>query len=330
MAYIALRSPQYKSFTPASGANSVKMTITISGTLRYTIIKQVSSTTPLAFEIAELCRDYLEIGYNSTPVGYTIGIVIAISSHASTDGSGSALNSAAYSDIGFDGYGTFKQGSNPVVVSSAPTWLMSFDPNHTGINDKYFAYYPIGYQGFLPYITGIGSMAYYKFTTTDTTLNGTPAGIRMNIERICQTKYGSGSKIRFVNKFGAIQELWFFLKHNKTTSRKQETFQTNIINNTGVYDTNRASVTAFNTTAKQSYKLSSGYYPEWCNQWFEELMLSEQIWVSFDTSTNPTADVVIPVTVKTSSFQEKTSLNDRLIEYTFEFEMAADYINNIR
>ena len=41
-------------------------------------------------------------------------------------------------------------------------------------------------------------------------------------------------------------------------------------------------------------------------------------------------DTVTPVTVKTSSFNKKTSVNDRLIEYTFEFELAADYINNIR
>lgn len=330
MANIALRSPQYKQFTPASGANSVKMTITIDGTLRYTIIKQVSSTIPLSFEIAELCRDYLEIGYNSTPVGYTISIVIAISSHASTDGSGSALNSQAYSDQGFDGYGTFKEGSNPTVVSSVPRWLIDFDPDFTSVNDKYFVYYPTGYQGYVPLINTSSAIQYHKFGSTDTEVVGSAAGIKLNINRIDCTKYGAGNKIRFVNKYGAIQELWFFLKHTETTTRQQETYEANIIANTGIYNSNRASVTPFNTTAKQSYTLSSGYYPEWCNAWFEQLMLSEQVWMSFDTSTNPTADVVIPVTVKKSSFNKKTSVNDRLIEYTFEFELAADYINNIR
>ena len=29
-------------------------------------------------------------------------------------------------------------------------------------------------------------------------------------------------------------------------------------------------------------------------------------------------------------FRKKTKLNDRLIEYTMEFELAADYINNVR
>jgi hypothetical protein len=39
---------------------------------------------------------------------------------------------------------------------------------------------------------------------------------------------------------------------------------------------------------------------------------------------------IIPVNVKSSSIAFKSSVNDRLIEYTIEFEEAFDYINNIR
>ena len=71
-------------------------------------------------------------------------------------------------------------------------------------------------KDYVPYITTTNTMAYYyKFSTTDTEVVGSPAGIKLNIERICGTKYGNGHKIRFVNKYGAIQELWFFLKHKK-------------------------------------------------------------------------------------------------------------------
>ena len=107
MANIVLRSPQYKSFTSHANANSAKMTITIDGTLRYTIVKQCSGSQVVAFEVAELCRDYIDIQYTATPSSPTISIVIALSSHAATDGSGAALNSAAFADTGYDGYGTF-------------------------------------------------------------------------------------------------------------------------------------------------------------------------------------------------------------------------------
>jgi len=331
MANIVLRSPQYKSFTSHSNANSAKMTITIGGTLRYTIIKQCSGNQIVTFEIAELCRDYIDITYTSTPTSPTITIVTVLTSYASTDGSGTALNTTGnISDIGFDGYGTFMQGSNPIVVASVPTWLIDFNPDFTGITNKYYVYYPTGYQGYVPLITSSSVVEYYKFGSTDIEATGTNAGIKLNIVRIDCTKYGYGNKVRFVNKYGVIQELWFFLKETETTNRKQETFKRNIINASGVYSNSVAAVNAFNTTANQSFTLSSGYYPEWYNSVFEQLLLSEQIWISDDSQTNPNSDVVKPVTVKTSSFKKKTSVNDRLIEYVFEFELAADYINNIR
>jgi len=60
------------------------------------------------------------------------------------------------------------------------------------------------------------------------------------------------------------------------------------------------------------------------NETFEELMVSEYVWV-----TDPD-DVVIPVKVKDTSFAYKTGLNDKLINYTMNFEKAFDLVNNIR
>ena len=59
------------------------MTITIGGTLRYTIIKQCSGSQVVTFEIAELSRDYIDITYSATPTSPTISIVTALSSYAS-------------------------------------------------------------------------------------------------------------------------------------------------------------------------------------------------------------------------------------------------------
>ena len=86
----------------------------------------------------------------------------------------------------------------------------------------------------------------------------------------------------------------------------------------------------FNTQAKQTHTLSSGYYPEYANAYFEELLLSEYVWYTRPEDNQPNSDETIPVIVKTSSMIYKTSLNDRLIEYTIEFEDTFDYINNIR
>ena len=59
-------------------------------------------------------------------------------------------------------------------------------------------------------------------------------------------------------------------------------------------------------------------------------LLSEYVWMERPKKTDASTLEVIPVKVKTSSMNFKTSVNDRLIEYVIDFEEAFDYINNIR
>jgi len=334
MAAIALRSPQYRSAVSDTGSPaSAKLELTINGVLRYTLVKSTTLNNKMTWEIAELCRDYLNITFNGTNyTAQTITIVAVLTSHASTDGSGTALTTDRFpssgNDIGYDGYGTFMQGSNPEIpFNNRPRWLISTDPNTPNV---YYIYVPNNTAGVLPYIAVDASMSYDSYNATATSIQGGGGQYNVTINRIDCTKYGDGHKITFVNKFGALQDLWFFLKIVNTTSKKQDRFQRSIITGTGSYDVNSHMKTDFNTVANQTMTLSSGYYPEWASQWFEQLLLSEQVWLTradpFDSSDSET----VPVNVIKNSMVQKTSVNDRLIDYTFEFQMAADYINNVR
>ncbi len=332
MAAIALRSPQYKTDVADTGSPlSAKITITIDSTLRYTLVKATSINETMLWEISELCRDYINITYNGSYTAETLAIVSVLTSHASTDGSGTALTTSTITDVGYDAYGTFMEGANPTVpFGSRPTWLISGNPDHTGINDEYYIYAPVGAASEIPYIIANESMGYNSYGANDTQLNGTPAGIRMNIVRIDCSKYGDGNKITFVNKFGALQDLWFFLKSVNTTTKKQEQFQRNIIDGNGSYNVNTHTKQDFNTLANTSITLSSGFYPEWTNAWFEQLLLSEQVWLTRLDPTNPNATQYVPVNVTKNNLVKKTIVNDKLIEYTFDFSMSFDYINNVR
>ena len=313
MAAIALRSPQYKSDVADTGTpKSAKITISIDGTIQYTLVKSTSLNETMLWEIAELCRDYIDIAFNGTYTAETLAIISTLTSHASTDGSGTALTTSTITDIGYDGYGTFMEGSNPTVpFGSRPTWLISGDPDHTTADNEYYIYAPVGTASEIPYIIANETMGYNSYGANDTELTGTPAGVKMNIIRIDCTKYGNGHKITFVNK-------------------KQEQFQRNIVTSTGTYNVNTHTKQDYNTVANTSITLSSGYYPEWCNQWFEQLLLSEQVWLTRLDPTNPNATQYVPVNVRKNNIVKKTSLNDKLIDYTFDFNMSFDYINNIR
>ena len=103
-----------------------------------------------------------------------------------------------------------------------------------------------------------------------------------------------------------------------------------ISSGSATYSVNTPTKNVFNKTANQRIVLSSGYYPEGANPFFEELLLSNNIWLTQPDPFNPSSEQVVPVIVKSSTFTYKTSLNDRLIDYVMEFEMAFSYINSVR
>ena len=134
-------------------------------------------------------------------------------------------------------------------------------------------------------------------------------------------------KVTFVNKFGAFQDLIFFKKSIDKTSVKGEEFKTAVFNQaTLTYKTYQHQRTQFMVQGTDSITMNTGYISEDYNQVIEQLMLSEQVWATFITD----SEEVRPLVPKTKSFTHKTQLNDKLIDYTIEFDIANNKINNIR
>ena len=330
MANIALRSPQFKSIAVSTGALSVVCTVTIGGILRYTLIKNVQQSTTVNFDIAELARDYIEVTYQSDYEPQTVSIVTVLTNYDGLNGTGSVVDlPTTITDRGFEAYGTFEEEVNPEVpFRVGPTYLIPTTDTNT-----FTIFAPNNTAGIIPNITSLNGLAVTPYTVSDTSVT-TVDSVVCNIKRIDCTKYGIGNKITYINKYGVQQDLWFFLKETKNLARTNEGYKSNTItypSGGATYNVQNAPNKVFNTQAKQTHTLSSGYYPEFANQQFEELLLSEYVWFHKPTSGIGVGTyIVVPVKVKTSSVAFKTSVNDRLIEYTIEFEEAFDYINNIR
>ena len=334
MANLALRNPQFKFIDARSSAKSVECLVTINGTLRYTLIKNLptilTGTQTINFDIAELARDYIEITYQTDYVPQTVAISTVIKSYTLINGGGTELDTVTYTDVGFEAYGVFTEGVNPTVPfgRTKPTYLIPI--NETTTPDTFTILAPNNQTGKIPSITALSGLVATSFTASDTSITNVD-GVVCNIKRIDCTKYGEGNRIIYINKYGAQQDLWFFLKETRNIARTNEGYKSNTITypsgSSATYSVQDAPNKVFNTQAKQTHTLSSGYYPEFANEQFEELLLSEFIWWS---TFKKGSGIIIPVKVKNSSVAFKTSVNDRLIEYTIEFEEAFDYINNIR
>ena len=148
----------------------------------------------------------------------------------------------------------------------------------------------------------------------------------INVETLQECKY-EPKKVTFVNKYGALQDMYFFKKSVKKMNIKKESYKSNILNSSNSYSRSNHVYRDFNVVGKGSVTLSSGFLSEEYNEVFEQMMLSEKVWV---TNITDKGEQVLPINVKTSNITYKTSLNDKLVEYTFDFDKSYDTINNIR
>jgi len=160
--------------------------------------------------------------------------------------------------------------------------------------------------------------------------NGTEV-IRVNTEPC--TRYNP-YKITFVNKFGALQDLYFSLKSTESISTSGETYKANVVNfDTLTYDSYKPQVAQYNKLGKESITLNTNYLNEQYNEVIKQLMLSEQVWLTKLLDPAPDSnnlETVLAVIPKTQSVTYKTSLNDRLVQYTVDFDYAFDKINTVR
>jgi hypothetical protein len=305
-----LRSPIYISNIQTAGISS-SCTIEIDGTVRYILSKdsvQEGSTYRGTYEISELCRDYLDTTFNGTYTSKKIEVEITVQFYAATGGGGGTIGNAYVTTFnGVDGYTYFTEGSNVVVTGTqaAQSNTEVFLPENT--------------SGYIPSL-GTANILYNSVTSTATskTVNGTV----FKINRICSSKY-TPYKVTFVNKFGAFQDIYFFMKRTDTTNVARERYKSAQIDASGDYNTYVHSNQTFNVISRDVLTMSTGLVNEGLNVALEEMLFSEQVHIYQNSQ-------YLPIIPQVNTLSKKTRLNDKLVEYTMAFEFAFDKINNIR
>ena len=330
----------------------------------------ISSTAidgSVTFEVSELVRDYIENTFDGDYTGsvkwfnYTIFRVYVNDTPSTTSVQTLSV---------FDGYGYFEDGSNPQNLQSAlQSNTTIFTNDFANINipihvteDTTVSYLKDGeiiftkdlvystnsadqvqyvqnssldadvFKKRVDAITGttveafncvknIASDVYQEFDADSIYINKGGVIEVIKIEEIEECKYNP-YKVTFVNKFGTLQDLWFFKRSNLSLQTQQESYKANIVTN-GTYSINSRQKTVFNKTGMERLQLNTGFYPESYNEIFRQLTLSEEVWIKYDGDT-------LPITVMSSSLNYKTSVNDKLINYTIDVEFANNKINNIR
>ena len=130
-------------------------------------------------------------------------------------------------------------------------------------------------------------------------------------------------KATFVNRYGIEEDLWFFKRSDTSLSVDKENFRGNSIGRYSAGDGVKT-MSHFNVNGKEKIVLNSGFVEEEMNEAFRQLLLSEEVTL-YDYKENKTYNV----NLGTSELQYKQHINDKLINYTIEFEFAHEVINNV-
>jgi len=146
----------------------------------------------------------------------------------------------------------------------------------------------------------------------------------ITLEAVCEIKYDQ-LQVIFYNKFGALQIMPFFKKSTTSITTSSSEFQRDIMNYTNdpTYDKSKHVIATLGINGKEKISMNTGFIDESFNEVIRQLMLSEQIWVDNGTD-------VLPINLNTKSLTFKKSVNDRLINYSLDFNYSFDKINNVR
>lgn len=305
-----------------------------SSDLKYTLSKdRITGQDNIVFEISELLRDYVEHNFNNDYTSATKWVTVSKKIiDATTE---NEYNPVIENFVLLDGFGNYEDEINPQLSDNA---LIT-------ANDIYL---PEGVAGKLPiFAEGVGkitidgtdtqisdsgnsnqkiqyitipadSSIIKVYDTNDTTLLKT-----ITVHNICEPKF-TEYKATFVNKFGAYQDVYFFKKTTGTFAVQDDTYKINNINTSTVaYATNQGQRQRYSVNGQGSLQMNTGFIKESAVSTIEELFLSENVWIRYEGKT-------LPIIPKSKSFTQKTSLNDKLINYTVDFDFAFNKINNVR
>ena len=310
-----------------------------------------------SIDIAEYARDYVEVTFSGTEASNAVWVMYDLTWVDTDDTTGT--DSSVYL-TGFDGFGYFEdeenyQWSNDLLISDSRQNAVSSTVIKTPVHNLYLTGYELyktvnlgtpfhsvtgltaddDTSATIQYVSNFGSGDYADYIVMQFN-NGVAYERTVYIDYADCTKFDA-QKIYFVNRHGAVQQLQFLGKSGISINTESETYKRNLMETDGTYDSKRHQIHTLNKNGKIAVTLNSGWVKEDHNDAFTEMLLSEQVWMYVERDVlgigwigKEASNFILPVIVKTDSLQIKRKKEDKLFNYTIEFEGAADRINTVR
>lgn len=337
---------------------------------QYTLVKYPKgSDTYVVFEISEFVKDYLDTSFDGTYTSQTVwveaDVVLTLTSGTANDNS----DYIAYAGYGYFEDGVNPELSRGLLISNRTIYRLDDENIRVPVDTEGTNSVTYWYNGQVKRSQSISSSTntnaqidYVSVSGNDNSDNfkervlaaggtfedtaclndflntldiglvdelwvATDSGVDIvKIVSVCEPKY-TPYKVTFLNRFGALQDMYFFKKSIESISTSQDVYKRSTMDLASLtYSTSKHQSAILNKNGVERITMNTGYISEDHNEVIREMLLSEQVWMTKLTD----EELVLPLNIASNSLTYKTHVNDKLVDYSLEFEYAYDKINDIR
>ena len=346
MANIFARSPYIVRIAQATQVGS-KLEIflsptTFGGTPTYTLSKLIPSPTNIdtLYDVSPYIREYIK--FNLCAAGGNSAVTNPTNERVNVQLKLYWYNGTTYAQVGttqthiaFDGYTYYEN-------------LYNYDLGNYGLDAGNYYYNPISDAGKIRVTTGASFTARYTNLSTAVVTSLAVSNSTFDIPRVRTANVNEGNKVEILNAASAVQATWYFYpleecKYtpviidfvNKYGAWQREFFFKASTDNFNVENTEynlmqtsqfpttfysglEGQRKTFNTNAKKSIKVNTGWVAESWKEVLKQIMLSERILIDNK-----------PAKINTKSTELFKHINTKQINYSLDFEFAYDVINSV-
>lgn len=235
---------------------------------------------------------------------------------------GPATQSAFIDNKGTAGVyvGTTGGATQPTkVVYTSNLGTADYNVSGTTATSGQIAQYPIGpaQSGFPLSTSGL------TYFTTQAYNGGTPIGTPITYNIVCNQKYPN-IRIQWKNRYGQFDWFNFNMINRQGFNTERRTYQPQLgswQSPTLSYNNYDSATLNYIADSKQTLSVQTDWVSEDYNNIFKELLVSDEIYWVYDEAN----DDLRPITISTDSIVFKTGVNDKVIQYGFDFNWGQNY-----
>ena len=152
--------------------------------------------------------------------------------------------------------------------------------------------------------------------------DATALGAPIRFEQACIQKYPN-IRIKWKNRFGQFDWFNFYLVNRQGFQSTKRTYQPQLGSwqSTGLsYNNYDSSTLNYLSDSKQTLSVNTDYLTDSYNDIFKQLLVSDEIYWIYNEPNE-----LRPLTITTNNMVFKTGVNDKLVQYQFDFDWGQAY-----